>query len=68
MVVIRRAPATPKTSSQDAVSPATTTYSSKAKASNIPERPSPLTNGQTSGDLHDGSREDVSRNVVSPIF
>jgi hypothetical protein len=66
MVVIRRAPATPKTSSQDAVSPATTTYSSKAKASNIPERPSPLTNGQTSGDLHDGSREDVSRNVEGP--
>jgi hypothetical protein len=68
MVVIRRAPATPKTSSQDAVPPATTTYSSKAKASNILERPSPLTNGKASGDLHDGSREDASRDLVSTIF
>lgn len=66
MVVIRRAPATPKTSSQDAVPPATTTYSSKAKASNILERPSPLTNGKASGDLHDGSREDASRDLEGP--
>ncbi|KAH8996110.1 hypothetical protein EDB86DRAFT_3077256 [Lactarius hatsudake] len=63
MVVIRRAPATPKTSSQDAVSLAPTTSSSKAKASNLPERPSPSTNGKTSGDSHDGSREDGSRDL-----
>ena len=67
MVVIRRAPATPKTSSQDAVSPATT-YSSKAKNPNLPERPTPLTNGKTGEDLHDGFREDASRVLVSPIF
>ncbi|KAH9074871.1 hypothetical protein EDB83DRAFT_1876517 [Lactarius deliciosus] len=63
MVVIRRAPATPKTSSQDAVSLAPTTSSSRAKASNLPERPSPLTNGKTSGDSRDGSREDGSRDL-----
>jgi len=68
MVVIRRAPATPKTSSQDAVPLATTTSSSKAKASNLPERPSPLTNGKTSDDSHDGSREDSSRDLVSGVF
>ncbi|KAH9066904.1 hypothetical protein EDB87DRAFT_1588862 [Lactarius vividus] len=63
MVVIRRAPATPKTSSQDAVSLTPTTSSSKAKASNLPERPSPLNNGKTGGDSHDGSREDGSRDL-----
>lgn len=63
MVVIRRTPATPKTSSQDAASLVPTTSSSKAKASNLPERPSPLTNGKTSGDSHDGSREDGSRDL-----
>ena len=67
MVVIRRAPVTPKTSSQDAVSPATL-YSSKSKNQNLPERPSPLTNGKAGGDLHDESREDDSRALVSAIF
>ncbi|KAI9440776.1 hypothetical protein H4582DRAFT_1495394 [Lactarius indigo] len=66
MVVIRRAPATPKTSSQGAVSLAPTTSSSKAKASNLPERPNSLNNGKTSGDSHGGSREDGSRDLEGP--
>lgn len=66
MVLIRRAPATPRTGSQDAVSPATMTSSSKAKASNLPERPSPLSDGKPNVGSHDGSREDGSRDLEGP--